>query len=94
MYTAVNLSVSMYKTLVYFSAILYVSQVVVEEVDNGMCYAVTDPHFKSFDGRYFAVFDLGQFLLFKSESRRVFEVYDMAILDTICAVFQVANFTF
>lgn len=49
-------------------------QVTQKDTEYGFCQAVTDPRITSFDRKYYLVYDIGQFLMWKSSAQRHFEV--------------------
>lgn len=49
-------------------------QVTHKDSNHGICKAVGDPHITSFDEKYYHVYDIGQFLMWKSAAPRHFEV--------------------
>lgn len=50
------------------------TQVALEERPRGLCEASGDPHIRTPDGAMYHLFDIGQFLLWKSKAHRKFEV--------------------
>ncbi len=70
---------------IYFSVVVVLGllpipecfQFRIKETPRGLCAVTGDPHIGTIDGQWYDLFDVGQFVLWKSNTPREFEVCRM-----------------